>query len=45
MIRTKKIIYLEKPAIAIYFQNMTEHMKLIRLESQIVEQKNKNATL
>ena len=44
-IRTRKINYLEKPAIAIYLQNITEHINHLRLESQILEQKNKNATL
>ena len=45
MIRVKKITYLGSPAFAIYFQNMTEHMNLIRLESEILEQKNKNESL
>ena len=42
MIRSKKIEYLESPAIAIYFQNMTEHAEKLRLESKILEEKNKN---
>jgi len=44
-IRTRKINYLEKPAVAIYLKNITEHINQLRLESQILEQKNKNATL
>ena len=40
MIRTKIIDYLEKPAIAIYLENMTKHVAHLRLESQILEQKN-----
>lgn len=45
MIRTKKITYLDTPSYAIYFQNMTQHVKQIRLESQIVEEKNRNQSL
>ena len=45
MIRAKKITYLGQAAIAIYFQNMAYYMKEIRLESQILEQKNRNETL
>ena len=37
MIRAKKITYLEKPAIAIYFQNMTQHINYVRLEGQVLE--------
>ena len=37
MIRVEKITYLGSPSLAIYFQNMTEHMNLIRLESEILE--------
>ena len=45
MISAKKIEYLDSPAIAIYFYNMTSHVNQIRLESQILEQKNRNDTL
>ena len=45
MIRAKKIHYLESPAIAIYFQNMTQYVNQIHLESQILEEKNRNETL
>jgi len=45
MIRAKKITYLGIPAIAIYFLNMTHHLNEVRLESQILEQKNLNETL
>ena len=45
MIRTKKINYLDSPAIAVYLLNMTQHVKQIRLESQILEEKNRNQSL
>ena len=45
MIRTKKIKYLESPAIAIYFQNMTQHVKQLRLESLVLQEKNKTQQL
>ena len=45
MIRTKEIDYLDSPCIAIYFQSMTTHVEQFRLESQILEEKNLNATL
>ena len=44
-IRAKKISYLSSPAIAIYFQNMTQYIHQIRLESQILEEKNINHSL
>ena len=42
MIRAKKIEYLEKPAIAVYFENMTHHVNRLRLEAKILEEKNRN---
>ena len=45
MIRTKEIDYLDSPCVAVYFQNMTTHVEQFRLESQILEEKNLNATL
>ena len=45
MVRTKKIEYLETPAIAIYFQNMTQHVKQLRLESKLLTEKNRNESL
>ena len=45
MIRTKVIEYLQKPCIAIYLENMTKHVTSLRLESQILEQKNVNESL
>ena len=45
MIRTKQIKYLESPAIAIYFQNMTKHVKQLRLESLVLQEKNKTQQL
>ena len=45
MIRAKKIQYLEKPAIAIYFENMTQHVNELRLEAKILEEKNRNQSL
>ena len=45
MIRAKKLEYLNSTAIAIYFYNMTSHVNQICLESQILEEKNKNDTL
>ena len=45
MIRTKKITYLESAAIAIYFQNMTQQVKQLRLESQILQEKNRTQQL
>ena len=45
MIRTKKINYLDSPAIAVYLLNMTQHVTQIRLESQILEEKNRNQSL
>lgn len=45
MIRTKLIDYLERPAIAIYLENMTKHVNHLRLESQMLEQKNINESM
>ena len=42
MIKSKKIKYLESPAIAIHLQNKTEHVEKLRLESKILEEKNRN---
>ena len=36
MVRSKKIDYLETPAIAVYFQDMTQHANQLRLESQFL---------
>ena len=45
MIRAKKIDYLGKSAIAIYFQNMTQHVNELRLEAKVLEAKNRNQSL
>ena len=45
MIRAKKINYLGKSAIAIYFQNMTQHVNELRLEAKVLEAKNRNQSL
>ena len=45
MIRAKKIEYLDSPSIAIYFFNMSHHVNQTRLESQMLEEKNRNDTL
>lgn len=37
--------YLESPAIALYFENMTKHVNEINLQSAILEEKNINETL
>ena len=44
-IHVKRISYLEKPSMAIHFQDMTQHVKQVRLESQILEEKNRNTSL
>lgn len=44
LVRTKKINFRRKPAIAVFFQNMTEYVNQLRLESQILEEKNRNET-
>ena len=45
MIRSKKIDYLESPAIAVYFQNMTHHANQLQLESQFLKEKNRSESL
>ena len=45
MVRVKKIDYLEIPAIAIYFYNMTQQVQQLRLESKLLEQTNRNESL
>lgn len=45
MIKAKKIEYLDSPAIAIYLTIVTQHVNQIRLESQILEEKNRNESL
>ena len=45
MVRVKKIDYLEIPAIAIYFYNMTQQVEQLRLESKLLEQTNRNESL
>ena len=45
MIRAKKTEYLDSPVIAVYLTNVTQHVNQIRLESQILEGKNRNETL
>ena len=45
MIRVKKIDYLESPSIAIFFQNMTQYVEQLRLESKLLEEKNLNESL
>lgn len=42
MIRVKRLEYLGKPSIAVYFQDVTQHVEQLRLESQILEEKNRN---
>ena len=44
-VRVKKIDYLESPAIAIYFFNMTKEVAQLQLESKLMEQTNKNKSL
>ena len=41
----KKIDYLESPAIAIYFLNMTKEVEQLQLESKLLEQTNRNESL
>ena len=41
----KKITYLEEPALAIYFQNMTQLMTQVRLEGQVLKEKNRNESM
>ena len=41
LIRAKTIEYLQKPAVAIYFQNMTKHVQKLLLESQILDERNR----
>ena len=38
MVRAKKTDYREKPAIAIYLQNMTQQVKQLRMESKLLQQ-------
>ena len=45
MIRAKKTEYLDSPVIAVYLTNVTQHVNQIRLESQILEGKNRNETV
>ena len=45
MIRAEEIYYLEKPAIAVYFEDMTEHVNNLRLEASFLEEKNRNECL
>ena len=45
MIRAKHIDYLETPSIAIFFQNMTQYVEQLRLESKLLEEKNVNESL
>ena len=44
-IQLKKIKFLTKPAIAVFFNDVTHEINQRRLESQIVEQKNRNHEL
>ena len=41
-IRVERIEYQEKPATAVYFEEVTEHVKVMRLERKII-QKNSEA--
>ena len=41
----KKISYLEKPATAIYFNDVTQHVNNLRLESQFLAEQNRNESL
>ena len=45
MVRARAIEYLQEPAIAIYFQNMTQHINQLCLESEILDSKNRAAAL
>ncbi len=45
MVRTNKISYMGTPSIAIYFSNMTNHVEQLRLESDLLEKKNRNECL
>ena len=45
LVRIKKINYRSKPAIAVFFQNMTKHVEQMKIEAQNLEQTNRNATL
>ena len=42
MIRAKKIDYFGESAIAVYFQNMTQHVNELRLEAKVLMEKNRN---
>ena len=41
-IRVKSIDFLEEKATAIYFYDMTDHVQSMKLESEVLEQKNRN---
>lgn len=44
-IRVKHIEYLEKKAIAVYFTNVSHHVKQLRLEKEVVTEQNRVETL
>ena len=44
-IRVKSIDFMDKSATALYFYDMTHHVDSLRLESQVLESKSKNAAL
>ena len=45
MVRSKRIDYLESPAVVIYFENKTQHANELRLEGQILKEKNRIESL
>ena len=44
-VRAKKTNYLESPAVAVYFTNVSHTVNQLLLESQFLEQKNRNESL
>ena len=44
-IRVKSIEFQEKKATAIYFYDMTHHVESLKLESEVLEQKNRHESL
>ena len=45
MVRVKLTEYSGKPSIAIFFENVTQHVKKLRAESSLLEELNKNQSL
>ena len=44
-VSAKRLDYLESPAIGIFFVDMTQHVEQLRLESQLLEETNRNESL